>query len=126
MAADPGRTLNPPSEQLSDAAPMSMSGSNLAQRCQGQGAHCKQQQEQNRAIKFEGQCKELLGQVYDYVNLQKAADQFMKTTQEICKYIGRTYTYGKDTKMALETILMPTLVVPEDPLDEATLTEKKI
>ena len=40
MAADPRRTPNPPLEQASDAAPMSMSGSNLAQRHWGQGARC--------------------------------------------------------------------------------------
>ena len=50
----------------------------------------------------------------------------MKTTWEICEYIVCTYMYGEDTKIAIETLLMPTLVVPEDPPDEATLTEKKM
>ena len=69
---------------------------------------------------IEGWCEELSGQVYDYINPQKAANQFTKTTREICKYIGCTYTYGEDTKIALETLSKPTLAMPKDPLDDAT------
>ena len=74
MAADPGRTLNPLSEQMGQgrSAPMSTGGCSKAQRCHGQGAHSRgqEQQEQNRAPKkFDGQCEELLtGHVYDYID----------------------------------------------------------
>ena len=47
-------------------------------------------------------------------------------TQEVYKYISHTYTYGEDTKIALETLSKPTLVMPEDPADDATQAEKKI
>ena len=124
MAADPGRTPNPPSEQLSDAAPAGTNSSNPTQRCRGQGACRGQPQDQSRTIKFEGQCEELSGHVY--VNPCKATDQFAKTTREVCEYIGHTYTYGEDTKIALETLSRPTLAMPEDPADDATQTEKKI
>ena len=126
MAADPGRTLNPPSEQPSGAAPVGMSSSNPMQRCRGQGACRGQPQDQSRTVKFEGWCEELSGHVYDYVNPCKAVDQFTKTTREVCEYIGHTYTYGEDTKIALETLSRPTLAMPKDLADNTTQTEKKI
>jgi hypothetical protein len=42
---------------------------------------------------FKGQCEELKMHVYDTNDICQA-DQFIKTTQEICDYIGRTYKYG--------------------------------
>ena len=94
------------------------SSSNQTQRRRGQGARRGQPQDQSRTIKFEGRCEELSGHVYNYVNLRKATDQFTKTTREVCEYIGHTYTYGEDTKIALETLSRPTLVaMPEDPAD---------
>ena len=66
------------------------------------------------------------GHVYDYVNPCKTEDQFTKMTQEVCKYIGCTYTYGEDTKIALETLSKPTLVMPEDLADDVTQMKKKI
>ena len=50
----------------------------------------------------------------------------MKTTIEVCEYIDRTYTYGEDTKIALETLTRPTLAMPEDPAEDATQTARKI
>ena len=51
----------------------------------------------------------------------------MKTTREVCEYIGHTYTYSEDTKIALETLSRPTfLAMPEVPADDTTQTEKKI
>ena len=126
MAADPGRTPNPPSEQTSGAAPAGMSSSNPTQRRRGQGACHGQPQDQNRTVRFDGRCEELSGHVYDYINPRKAADQFAKTTREICEYIGHTYTYSEDTKIALETLTRPTLAMPEDPAEDATQTARKI
>ena len=88
--------------------------------------HHGQPQEQNRTIKFEGRCEELSGHVYVYVNPCMAADPLTKTTREVCKYIGCTYMYGEDMKIALETLSKPTLAMPQDPADDATQTEKKI
>ena len=121
MAADPGRAPNPPLEQMAqgESALMSTSGSNVAQRCCSQGAHRGQHQEQSRAPRFDGQCEEQrTGHVYNYFNPWTAVDQYMKTTtHEICKYIGRTYTYGEDMKVALETLTMRTLTESKDPSD---------
>ena len=50
----------------------------------------------------------------------------MKTTHKICEYIGRTYTYGEDTKVTLETLAMPAMVAPNDPLAGTTCTKEKI
>ena len=126
MAADPGRTPNPPSEQTSGAAPAGTSSSTSTQRRRGQGVRRGQPQDQNRTIKFDGRCEELTGHVYDYVNPRKAADQYAKTTREICEYIGCTYTYSEDTKIALETLTRPTLAMPQDPAEDTTQTARKI
>ena len=127
-APDPGRTLNPQSEQMGqgESAPPSASGSNTGQRQHGQGACRGQQQEQSRAPRFDGWCKELSGHINNYVNPWKAVDQYMKTTHEIWEYNRRTSAYGEDTKVAIETLAMPTLTVPEDPADDTTCTEVKI
>ena len=60
------------------------------------------------------------------MNPRKVADQFIKTTRKVCEYIRHTYTYGEDTKIALETLSKPTLAMPEDLADDASQTEKKI
>jgi hypothetical protein len=56
----------------------------------------------------------------------KQSDLFIKTTKEITLYVGRTYTYGGDIKIAVESLAMPTLKVPTDPAAEATKTEELI
>ena len=50
----------------------------------------------------------------------------MKTTHEIYKYIGSTYTHSEDMKVALETLIMPTLTEPKGPADDATRTQMKM
>ena len=72
MAADLGRTPNPPSEQTSGAAPMGTSSSNPMQRHRGQGACRGQPQDQNKTAKFKGWCEELSGHVYDYITSEYA------------------------------------------------------
>jgi hypothetical protein len=80
-------------------------------------------QQAPKTAKFEGRCEDLTGHVYDYANPRQAADQFTKTTHEICKYVGRTYKYGADTKIALETMAEPVFTEPTDPPATATRTQ---
>ena len=65
--------------------------------------------------RFKGHCEDLKGHVYNYMNPHQAADQYTKMTQEICKYIGRSYKYGTDARTALESLNVPVFVQPEDP-----------
>ena len=116
MAADPGRTPNPPSEQLSDAAPMSTkmlrSGDSSKSRTGPSSLMGSVRSSQGKCTAMSVQSVKSSGSVHkDYLGDM---------------YIRRMYTYGEDMKMALETLTMPTLVAPEDPPDGATLTEKKI
>ena len=53
--------------------------------------------------KFEGKCANLKGHIYNCSD-SRQLDQFMKTTKEIAKYVGRTYKYGGDIRMAVETL----------------------
>jgi hypothetical protein len=75
--------------------------------------------------KFEGRCKELKGHIYNCSDARQS-DLFTKTTKEIALYVGRTYTYGGDMKIAVESLAMPTLKVPTDPPATATKTEELI
>ena len=78
-----------------------------------------------RAPKFEGKCPELKGHIYDASDARQS-DQFIRTTREISEFVGRTYKYGGDIRLAVETLTAPTLVPPADYGDGATRTEIRI
>jgi hypothetical protein len=52
-----------------------------------------------RAPKFEGRCTDLKGHIYDCSDVRQS-DQYTKTTKEIAEYVGRTYKYGGDARLA--------------------------
>ena len=101
-------------------------GNQDQRRRQGTGRGQQREQQAPKAPKFEGRCEELSGHVYDYANARKAADQFTKTTREICEYVGRTYKYGADTRTALESLAVPVFVEPLDPPADATRTQVRM
>ena len=78
-----------------------------------------------RAPKFEGKCADLKGHIYDCSDVRQS-DQYTKTTKEIAEYVGRTYKYGGDTRLTVETLKKPVIVAPTDPPDDATKTDGKI
>ena len=78
-----------------------------------------------RAPKFEGKCPELKGYIYDAAD-SRQSDQFVKTTREIAEYVGRTYKYGGDIRLAVETLKPPSFRMPDDPPEVATKTALKI
>ena len=78
-----------------------------------------------RASKFEGKCPDLKGHIYDCSDVRQS-DQYTKTTKEIAEHVGRTYTYGGDARLAVETLTLPTLTMPVDPPDGANRTETRI
>jgi hypothetical protein len=85
---------------------------------------------QNRGIivpktKFDGKCEELKGHIFDCTDVRQS-DQYSRTVKEIAEYVGRTYKYGADARMAVEQLARPTLEVPRDPPDNATKTELRI
>jgi hypothetical protein len=77
------------------------------------------------APKFEGKCPELKGYIYDAAD-SRQSDQFVKTTREIAEYVGRTYKYGGDIRLAVETLKPPSFRMPDDPPEVATKTALKI
>ena len=79
----------------------------------------------HRQTKFEGKCADLKGHVYD-CSTSKQADQFNKTTKEIAEYVGRTYTYGGDARLAIENLEIVEPPEPEDPPEGATATKRRI
>jgi len=119
MAADPGRTGSSERMPAGGAASTDQAAASgdQGQRRRQSGRRNNQQRDQQapRTSKFEGRCEDLKGHVYDYANPRQAADQYTKTTHEICEYVGRTYKYGADTKTALENLTVPVLAEPEDP-----------
>ena len=56
-----------------------------------------------QAPRFEGRCEDLNGSTYDCSDPRQAADMYTKTTKEVAEYVGRTYKYGADIKLAIET-----------------------
>jgi hypothetical protein len=63
--------------------------------------------------------------IYDCSD-SRQADIFTKTTKEIAEYVGRTYRYGSDARLAIENLGRPNLSLPTDPSDTATKTETRI
>ena len=78
-----------------------------------------------RTPKFEGKSDDLKGHIYDCSDVRQS-DQYTKTTKKIAEFIGRTYTYGGDARLAVETLSLPTLVIPTDPPEGANRTETRI
>ena len=78
-----------------------------------------------KSIKFEGKCADLKGHIYDCSDVRQS-DQFTKTTKEIAEYVGRTYKYGGDTRLAVETLTVPTIPIPADPAEGANRSETRI
>ena len=78
-----------------------------------------------KTAKFEGKCTDLKGHIYDCSDVRQP-DQYTKTTKEIAEYVGRTYTYGGDVRLAVETLTLPILTTPVDPPDGANRTETRI
>jgi hypothetical protein len=78
-----------------------------------------------RTPKFEGKCADLKGHIYDCLDVRQS-DQYTKTTKEIAEYVGRTYTYGGDARLAVETLALPTLTKPTDPPADANRTDTRI
>ena len=78
-----------------------------------------------RAPKFEGKCPDLKGHIYDASDARQS-DQFIKTTREIGEFVGRTYKYGGDIRLAVEKLSIPFIIPPADHSEDATKTEIRI
>ena len=51
---------------------------------------------------------------------------FVKTTKEVAEYVGRTYKYGGDIRLAVEDLKLPIINEPSDPPAGATRTQERI
>ncbi len=71
-----------------------------------------------RQAKFEGKTTDLKGNIYDCID-SRQSEQYTKTTKEISEYVGRTYKYGGDARMAIEKLKLPELVEPVYPGDNS-------
>jgi hypothetical protein len=78
-----------------------------------------------RQTKFKGECTEMKGSVYDNADCRQA-DLFTKTNKVLAGYVGRTFKYGGDTGIAIESLAIPDLDMPDDPPDDANRTIVKI
>jgi hypothetical protein len=61
--------------------------------------------------KFEGKCVGLKGFIYDCSD-SKQADIFTKTMKEVVEYVGQTYSYGSNMRLAIENLEKTTLTLP--------------
>jgi hypothetical protein len=78
-----------------------------------------------RQLKFEGNCEELKGHVFDCSN-SRQADIFSKTTKALAGHVGKTYRYGTDVRLAIQNLSPTILEVPKDLADSATKAELRI
>jgi hypothetical protein len=78
-----------------------------------------------KQTKFEGKCDELKGHIFDCTDVRQS-DQYSKTVKEIAEFVGRTYKYGADARLAVEHLARPNLQEPSDPPDNATKTQLRI
>lgn len=76
--------------------------------------------------RFDGNCPDLLGYIFDCKGMGQA-DQFAKSKKKLANYVGRTYKQGTDTKLAVEQLSIPTVLIPGD-IDQtnASASEKRI
>ena len=65
------------------------------------------------------------GFIYDCTNARQA-DRYAKTTREITEYVGRTYKFGMDARLAIENLDIVKAEMPEDPAVNSTRTEIRI
>jgi hypothetical protein len=78
-----------------------------------------------RQPKFEGECDDLKGHIYDYSDVRQS-DIFMKTTKEIGEFFRRTYKYGGNIRLVVENLELPVMDKPSDPPENATRTQERI
>ena len=76
-------------------------------------------------MKFEGDCDDLKGYIYEYTGPDKA-DVFIKTTTKIQEYVGKSWykNYGDDIHKIVKTLTKPTIGMPAD-INEITATATK-
>jgi len=76
--------------------------------------------------KFEGDCDDLKGHIYD-CNDSKKADLFIKTNKKLSEYVRKKFKdFPGDMQALVKNLEMPTFVMPDDPAETATRTEIRI
>ena len=78
-----------------------------------------------RQVKFEGDCEDLAGHIYECSNI-KQADIFIATTKKIAIHVSQKYTYGSDIKKAVENLKIPILAEPADIPESSSNVRKRI
>ena len=132
MTPDPGKSTSEASEAPAKIETSAKEGQQ-SQRGQRQGSRRRHGNQRNgnwngstpKAPKFEGQCTDLQGHIYDVSSPRQAADMYTKTTREIVEYIDTNYTLGSDISGAIETLQEPVIPKPK-PVNGGDDTDKAI
>jgi hypothetical protein len=78
-----------------------------------------------RQTRFEGECEELKGHIYDCSDARQA-DLYTKTNKAIAGHVGRNYKYSGDIRSVVDNLELPAITEPEDPDENATKTRLRI
>lgn len=81
-----------------------------------------------KPAKFEGDCDDLKGYIFEYTGPDKA-DVFAKTCKKLQEYVGKTWfkNHGSDIHVLVKTLQMPVIPQPDEiDEDNATSTAKAI
>ena len=80
----------------------------------------------NTGKRFEGRCEELKGYIYDCTGAQQA-DMFIKTSQQIAEYAGKSFKdYPGDMLTVVKKLVKPVFTLPTDPSATASESEREL
>ena len=74
-------------------------------------------------VKFEGDCDDLKGHIYD-CNDSKKTDLFIKKNKKLWEYVRKKFKdFPGDMQALVKNLEMPNFIMPVDPAETATQTE---
>ena len=78
-----------------------------------------------RQTKFEGECTELKGHIFDCSDI-KQSELFIKTSKALAGHVGRTYKYSADIRFVVDNLELTVIDEPVDPPADHTRTQERI
>ena len=76
--------------------------------------------------KFEGDCDDLKGHIYD-CNDSKKVNLLIKTNKKLSEYVGKKFKdFPGDMQALVRNLEMPSFFMPDDPAETETQTEIRI
>jgi hypothetical protein len=75
---------------------------------------------------FKGKTIELKGYVHDVYEGKQQAESYVRTTTEISEFVGKTYQFGGNVCLAVDTLQATSFPLPSDPGNNASLGQQRV